>query len=368
MKKCVKIPIHRVKCFNLQVIYLILIFSSFSFQVDYAGAAEPALNVETQKRLQKLVKNAIRIMSKEELANARNDLATNIMTKNKLRNVVYTKLLSVQKQVSTLKARHSQGTRPEWVTYKINSLERDIGYKYTKIKKLGLDIEKGNYIVDLVTRFGDIPGSRGFKTVIPEVFNFVAEREIPSVLYILGRNFDSTNTSFTINITAPPKSGSAVVMNDGQTIGYTPNYGFIGTDSLIFTIDNDNGHKATANVTIKVVCTTCPTLTLEDRNQYRVLRLSWRQTNPSKIAEFEVFRSSSRDTKKMTPLKNLVANNVALEGRPGFFAAEYFVGYELELDTGDQICMRLKSIPIDVTKEISNLSEASCIVIPESVT
>jgi len=55
----------------------------------------------------------------------------------------------------------------------------------------------------------------------------------------------------TVEITLKPKNGSARVNTD-NSVTYTPNKGFYGTDSFTYTAQDGKGGKATAVVTITV--------------------------------------------------------------------------------------------------------------------
>ena len=67
---------------------------------------------------------------------------------------------------------------------------------------------------------------------------------------VLNNDSDPDSDALTITDVIQPANGS--VVNNGTALTYTPNMGFIGTDTFIYTIDDNNGDQATAEVTITV--------------------------------------------------------------------------------------------------------------------
>ena len=67
---------------------------------------------------------------------------------------------------------------------------------------------------------------------------------------VLNNDSDPDSDALTITDVIQPANGS--VINNGTSLTYTPNMGFIGTDTFIYTIDDNNGDQATAEVTITV--------------------------------------------------------------------------------------------------------------------
>lgn len=67
---------------------------------------------------------------------------------------------------------------------------------------------------------------------------------------VLTNDSDSENDTLTvINVTQP---ANGTVVNNGTSLTYTPNAGFIGVDTFEYTVDDGNGDQATAQVTITV--------------------------------------------------------------------------------------------------------------------
>ncbi len=72
------------------------------------------------------------------------------------------------------------------------------------------------------------------------------------VINVLGNDSDPDGDELTVtSIDTGPANGIAVINADGS-ISYTPNAGFIGTDTFTYTITDANGDTATATVTITV--------------------------------------------------------------------------------------------------------------------
>lgn len=72
------------------------------------------------------------------------------------------------------------------------------------------------------------------------------------VIDVLGNDSDPDGDELTVtSIDSGPANGTAVINADGS-ISYTPNAGFIGTDTFTYTITDANGDTASATVTINV--------------------------------------------------------------------------------------------------------------------
>lgn len=73
----------------------------------------------------------------------------------------------------------------------------------------------------------------------------------PVALQVLANDRDPDGDALKVVKLSAPKSGKAVSRRDGS-LSYTPNAGFVGTDTFNYTIDDGNGHTATGKVTVTV--------------------------------------------------------------------------------------------------------------------
>ena len=73
----------------------------------------------------------------------------------------------------------------------------------------------------------------------------------PVTINVLTNDSDPDNNPLAVSITTAPTNGNAVVNGD-ETITYTPNAGFTGTDTLVYQVDDGNNGTTTATVTITV--------------------------------------------------------------------------------------------------------------------
>lgn len=73
----------------------------------------------------------------------------------------------------------------------------------------------------------------------------------PVVISVRNNDSDPNNDPLTITNVTQPANGTAVINPDG-TVTYTPNSGFIGTDTFTYTISDGRGGTATATVTVFV--------------------------------------------------------------------------------------------------------------------
>jgi len=77
-------------------------------------------------------------------------------------------------------------------------------------------------------------------------------RNSPATLIdVLENDSDGDNDSLTIIDVTQPANGT--VTNNGTSLTYTPNAGYIGTDVFEYTIDDGNGEMASAQVNINVI-------------------------------------------------------------------------------------------------------------------
>ena len=88
---------------------------------------------------------------------------------------------------------------------------------------------------------------------IPTANNDTAYTRINTAVKInvLANDKDPDGDALTVEITLKPKNGSARVNTD-NSVTYTPNKGFYGTDSFTYTVQDGKGGKTTAVVTITV--------------------------------------------------------------------------------------------------------------------
>lgn len=81
------------------------------------------------------------------------------------------------------------------------------------------------------------------------------------IINVLANDSDPNNDSLTLSIESNPSDGSVAIV--ANSIRYTPDNDFVGTDSFTYGIDDGNGGTDTATVNITVTCeTTSPTITL----------------------------------------------------------------------------------------------------------
>jgi len=71
---------------------------------------------------------------------------------------------------------------------------------------------------------------------------------------VITNDTDSDGDTLTISAVATAQNGTTAITANNQ-ISYTPNAGFTGADSFTYTINDGNGHNATATVSVTVVST-----------------------------------------------------------------------------------------------------------------
>ncbi len=70
------------------------------------------------------------------------------------------------------------------------------------------------------------------------------------VIPVLSNDSDPEGDGLTIIDVSQPANGT--VVNNGDSLSYTPNPGFVGTDTFTYTIDDGHGGQTTATVTVEV--------------------------------------------------------------------------------------------------------------------
>jgi CshA-type fibril repeat protein len=78
-----------------------------------------------------------------------------------------------------------------------------------------------------------------------------ARPETPTKIEVLKNDTDPNDDPLTVKDVTDPPHGSVLINEDG-TVTYTPDPGFIGTDTFTYTVCDDNGHCDTADVTVTV--------------------------------------------------------------------------------------------------------------------
>jgi hypothetical protein len=81
---------------------------------------------------------------------------------------------------------------------------------------------------------------------------------VPVTINVLANDSDPDGDTLTVTAATDPANGTAVV-NADNTITYTPDAGFTGTDTFDYTVDDGNGGTDTATVTVTVNEVTPPT-------------------------------------------------------------------------------------------------------------
>jgi len=117
-------------------------------------------------------------------------------------------------------------------------------------RALNNNIKHNTSINTFTTTFGN---DNVIENVLPVAVNDSATvTEGSSVTLDVLRNDTSNSGSnlLTISSVGSPSNGTALIV-DGQIV-YTPNAGFVGTDSFVYTITDSNGETATATATIVV--------------------------------------------------------------------------------------------------------------------
>lgn len=179
--------------------------------------------------------------------------------------------------------------------------------------------------------------------VLPTAHNDSVTVEMNSVadVNVLSNDTGLDNGPVAIGIIDNPNAGTAGITADNQ-IQYTPKENFVGNDMVVYSITDSDGDLATASVNINVICsgTNCPTGSVS-------LSLSW-NINPDNVDGYRVFFGDSAST-----ATSLVSDTIST-------TAEFDGSQQLNLQTGDTACFRLKAY---AGTSVSAASSAICTTI-----
>ena len=73
------------------------------------------------------------------------------------------------------------------------------------------------------------------------------------VIDVLDNDTDPEGDALTVTAVAQPANGTAAVTDDGETVTYTPDAGYSGSDTFTYTVTDADGNTATGTVTVEVI-------------------------------------------------------------------------------------------------------------------
>ena len=91
----------------------------------------------------------------------------------------------------------------------------------------------------------------------------------PITINVLANDSDPDGDTLSVTTTSTPSSGTATI-NADNTITYSPNQNFVGTDSFTYTVSDGNGGSDTATVTISINAVNDPPIAADDSAQTQV--------------------------------------------------------------------------------------------------
>lgn len=178
--------------------------------------------------------------------------------------------------------------------------------------------------------------------------NAATPMDTPVSVAVLSNDSGLTDTPITVNLLDTPNHGSATV-NPDNTITYTPNFEFAGTDILQYEVVDADGDVATASLAVSVTCSGCAAGVR--------LVYSWDPT-PDPVAGYRVYYGASLSAASQ------LLSDISV-GTPTFTARTPSVVYDawndLQLQKGDPICFRVKAYNSAGSSEFST---GTCGTIP----
>lgn len=134
-------------------------------------------------------------------------------------------------------------------------------------------------------------------------------------------------------IWSSPAHGTAVVKNDGS-IAYTPDENYAGSDRFHYEVTDGDGNHVIKLVSIQVDCETCAAGTH--------LVLSWEaNAEHENVEHYSVYKGATANDVNERVSELMVASAEFDATAP---AVEYDAWNDLRLNTGDNVCFRIKAI------------------------
>ncbi len=140
---------------------------------------------------------------------------------------------------------------PGWVRRSGTWVPGSDGYEHTRTGST-LEFSSGSATASTVLAY---PGATASCAPAPRLVTTRDSVTTPAgraVTIVVGSNDDGVDAGARLTISGRPTHGTVVVEQDG-TVTYTPDPGFAGTDTFLYTVTNANGLVSTASVDVVVV-------------------------------------------------------------------------------------------------------------------
>ncbi len=163
---------------------------------------------------------------------------------------------------------------------------------------------------------------------------------------VLANDINLVNIPIQVEMYSSPSNGTAV-LNADNTVTYTPNINFVGWDSFIYLIIDNNGEVSFAEVFVRIQCVAC---TLVNIN----VTFKW-SANSDTIDGYVVYYGP-------TPESAVIPVSIRPVNQAGFNPKQPSVSFDaardLGLNAGDNACFRLRAYQNQLE---SRSSDAICI-------
>jgi hypothetical protein len=182
-------------------------------------------------------------------------------------------------------------------------------------------------------------------TVIANPDTISTDKDAAIIIPVLVNDSGYTASSV-ISIEGTPSNGNVTLLAN-NTVRYTPDTSYVGTDSFSYQITNGSS-IAVATVTVDVQCSNC--------TQEIIVALSWIPSVSGSDSGYLVYFGPAANN-----VKNLAFDLSAATGlNPDAPYIELSTTKDLQLNPGDNVCFKIRAY---TSSQVSNKSTAACGVI-----
>ncbi len=154
------------------------------------------------------------------------------------------------------------------------------------------------------------------------------EKDTSTVIAVLANDSGLDDTPISVSLASSPAHGTATVQT-GNTVAYTPDAGYVGTDQFSYQIADADNDTALANVNVTVACSSCTS---------RSVSMTW-SANTDTVLGYKVYFGPSGNAS--TLLADVPLGTTGFD--PNAPSVQYDSATDLGAQPGDTVCFRVKA-------------------------